>query len=102
MLSRCDRLWMRLDTNFVLLSSSERTRAPSLLLLNNSYKPGIPVTPTILLYSIIFKVFKDVQDNTNLLALINLHSLAAARFSHSFACWLFKKILWQEGLWLFA
>jgi hypothetical protein len=43
---------MRLDTNRVLLSSSERTSAPSLLLFTNSYKPGKPVTPTILLYSI--------------------------------------------------
>jgi hypothetical protein len=43
---------MRDDTNFVDLSSRERTRAPSALLLTTSYKPGKPVTATILLYSI--------------------------------------------------
>src|SRR3954470_3953303 len=43
---------MRLATNLVLPSSSERTRAPSVLLLTSSYRPDKPVTPMILLYSI--------------------------------------------------
>src|SRR4051794_27385665 len=43
---------MRLDTNLEVLSSRERTMAPSFLLLISSYKPGKPVTAIILLYSI--------------------------------------------------
>ena len=35
------------------LSSNERTMAPSDFVLINSYKPGNPVTETILLYSIL-------------------------------------------------
>src|ERR1700733_9983379 len=74
---------MRLDTNRVVLSSSERTMAPSDLLLNNSYNPGNPVTAMILLYSILMcidgpsahfysslqrtreSVFRDMQVNVN-------------------------------------
>src|SRR6185312_11288775 len=51
MLSKWEKLWTRLATKRVVLSSSERTMAPSLLLLSNSYNPGNPVTAMILLYS---------------------------------------------------
>jgi predicted LPLAT superfamily acyltransferase len=44
---------MRLDTNFVELSSRDFTIAPSVLLFINSNKPGRPVTATNLLYSIV-------------------------------------------------
>ena len=62
---------MRLDTNRVVLSSSERTIAPSDLLLSNSYNPGNPVTAMILLYSILMCIigpvarFRDMQGNLN-------------------------------------
>ena len=60
---------MREETNFVVLSSNERTNAPSVLLLTISNKPGKPVTATILLYSII-KIW-EVQDTTTSLNALN-------------------------------
>src|SRR5882757_7249466 len=52
-LSRCEKLCTRVLTNFVLLSSRERTIPPSALEDNNSNKPPMPVTDTNLLYSMI-------------------------------------------------
>src|SRR5215210_7019327 len=53
--------------------------APSLLLLSNSYKPGIPVTAIILLYSIFKTFFKDVQDSRNFLHVTSIKSNSELR-----------------------
>ena len=53
---------MREETNLVVLSSSERTMAPSFLLLMSSCNPGKPVTAMILLYSIKTLSFLKAQD----------------------------------------
>src|SRR5688500_8723413 len=61
-LSSCVKLCSLFEMNCVLLSSSERTTAPSLRLLISSNNPGIAVTATSLLYSIYFLGFLEVQD----------------------------------------
>src|SRR6185437_1277097 len=58
-----EKLWIRLETKRVDLSSSERTMAPSDLLLNSSNKPGNPVTAMILLYSML--TFWDIEVSVN-------------------------------------
>src|SRR2546423_14681139 len=73
-LSICEKLCWRDDMNFVLLSSSERTIAPSDLLATSSNKPPRPVTLINLLYSIA-QFFKEGLQNKDMkLEIRNLKS----------------------------